>query len=284
MAASRLATLFSQRQLGAIKAIVVFVLGVAASGVLGVVWDRNTDYQLWVIGGALLIIACACIAFELAILGEIERLDERHRFRIDFHSAIETGQDHVHDQARAFLGKADLKGGCEIFAVNSYLEAGDSDKARGDTEKTDSIRRYYQKIEELAKQGAKYTRVVQLPTDVSFDEWMATAKPHYRDHYNKMLDLQDQLNHVRLVSAKQRFPLSFVLIANEKGHDYLIWQMDDQTPGDSLSKLHLHGIFTLEDPDRQVVNHFKWCFEELRSERVAAGVPAAATSATTPDS
>lgn len=202
------------------------------------------------------------------ILRRIELLDRRHRLRIEFVAARQSGApDAVHRRARAFLDHAELKDGCEIFGVNSYLEA----TSHGDDE-TDAIREYYATIETLAKRGAHYTRVVQLPSALAskpYSKWAAKTKQHYKSHFDNVLTMRQggDLQFCDLLQAKSRFPLSFLLIRNANGSHYLIWQVDEQIEeGDqNQPRFRLHGIFLVEDPDRSIVDHFLACINQLRN-------------------
>ena len=199
----------------------------------------------------------------------IEDLDRRHRLRIDFVSAATRGEpDAVHSQARAFLANADIKGGCEIFGVNSYLEA----TSHGDQE-TDAIRAYYGTIEKLAVDGARYTRVVQLPNELAaapYEEWATKTKAHYKDHFENVLAMHADQNvqSAYLLQVRSRFPLSFLLIKNANGSHYLIWQVDEQIheEGQDGAAFRLHGIFLVEDPDRKIASHFLRCIDQLRND------------------
>ena len=201
------------------------------------------------------------------VFRRVEELDRRHRLRIDFVSATMSGDsDAVHNRATAFLDNADVRNRCEIFAVNSYLEA-TTDGAR----ETESTRDYYSTIEQLVADGARYMRVVQLPEEMarlSYEQWAGQTKDHYKVHFDNVLKMQDNVQFAQLVQTRPRFPLSFLLIRNTDGSNYLIWQVDEQIPESEQGRasFRLHGIFLVEDPDCEVVNHFLWCVDQLRQK------------------
>lgn len=179
-------------------------------------------------------------------------------------SATRSGQsDAVHLRARAFLDKADIKSGCEIHAVNTHLEATTSS-----ANETPAIREYYSRLEQLVEEGARYKRIIQLSREMAnapYDRWVTETKEHYRQHFSRVLELQDMGKSAQLWQALPRFPLSFVLIQNTNGSNYLIWQVDEQVleSPQGQAKFRLHGIFLVEDPDREVTSHFLWYCDQL---------------------
>ena len=201
----------------------------------------------------------------------VEQLDRRNRLRIDFVSAGRSDEpDVVHIQARAFLDHADKDS--EIFGVNSYLEA-----TSGEPHETAAVGEYYATLATLAASGARYTRIVQLPKDMAaapYEQWTKATKEHYMTHFDNVLEMRDDkdVKSAELIQVRFRFPLSFLLIQNANGTNYLIWQVDEQTKEAMQGKpnFKLHGIFLLEDPDKNIVDHFVWCVNQLRN----AGKPA----------
>lgn len=208
---------------------------------------------------AIVVHAAADTGLLEKVIHDVKQLDERHRLRIRFVPADEP--DAVHSQARDFLSKADIKGGCQIFGVNSYLEA----TSRFNSDSDAAIRRYYEKIESIAGSLAgtdgRYTRVVQLPPELEkepYHTWVEKVKDHYKNHFQNVIEMRAKGTSVDLLRVKSRYHLSFLLIQNNAGSNYLIWQMDEQMPADEdgEARFRLHGIFLVEDPDRSITGHF----------------------------
>ena len=194
------------------------------------------------------------------VIRRINQLDSHHRLRIDFVAAgQESAPDAVHSRAKEFLEKA--RPGCEIFGVNSYLEA----TSHGDRE-TEAIRAYYETIEGLATHNARYTRVIQLPTGLAgkpYSVWAKEVKAHYKEHFDNIIAMRDD-DHVGsadLLQVQSRFPLSFLLIRNNDGSHYLIWQIDEQIQDE---RFRMHGIFLVEDLDLDIARNFLRWIDELR--------------------
>lgn len=258
----------SKRQWNAIKSSYILVAGLVLGKLYSLLVNRtetSTDFAILFVLMILVLAVVFLFALNLDILGTVEELDSRHRLRIDFVPAVESDSyDIVHEKAKSFLDNSDAKKGCQILAVNSYLEA--SSTVDSQTGSSDFAGQYYRKIEELVREGAMYSRIVQLPEGLTFSEWVNSTKRHYKNHFNEIIKMQSAARQaVLLMSSKARFPLSFLLIKNKNGTNYLIWQIDEQATGSAsgLPQFQLHGIFLVEDPDRKIVDHFDWCFNQL---------------------
>ena len=228
-------------------ATLIFVFAVGAVVLLLVFAVRRLDKVTETIGGVLL------------------RIEYMHVGVT--HHGLKTTEGLVHRRAAEEVRKA--RHSVDVFT--SYLleeDCPDEDDraARGE---------YFKALIAAATRegtGIKYRRLVQASSDRELAEELGEHAQLYLKHLIEMRRLDGATGsdvHVRYIDRRR--PTTFVIIDNE----LLLWQVNEIR---SDHRMEMHGVFVVEDPHGELIQHFRaefdryWDGPDARPLKLSSGL------------
>jgi hypothetical protein len=201
------------------------------------------------------------------ILQRLEELNEKTRLTIQFFSVDEYEEEKIYEEGRKIIEKTREDGKAKIIAVNSFVELfQDSEKQKDKTQRQSYFRALEKKI-----RYADYYRILQLEKkdmDIKIGDWVSLS---YKEHFRKMAMRRDKdIKHrreIRLDAVPAKYPTTFIMIDNQEGGSYLIWQINEHVySNDRVTKtVKMQGSFIITDPDQQIIKHFRAWFNKLQN-------------------
>ncbi|MBD2704860.1 hypothetical protein IC229_29785 [Spirosoma sp. BT702] len=200
---------------------------------------------------------------------KLEEVKNAKRLSIKYVSIDDAYGKDLYAEARDFVNH--IQEGAEVIAINSFVEVFEESK---DTGKEEYRKKYLEDIEK--KFGRiNYHRIIQLSStdyvELRKNSLGLDAKilGNYKDHYIKILTSRDDKHtndkQMQLSVTIAKYPISFVVITNPDGINYLIWQINEHVPNSTDGAIRLTGVFLIIDPDEQIVKYFKRWFNHLYS-------------------
>ena len=106
--------------------------------------------------------------------------------------------------------------------------------------------------------GVSYIRIMQLPDGKKYSEVYNNEDKNLSKHINDILALKqnDKNISIGLLKAPMKSLTTFVLIDEKK----LIWSIDEI---DNKGLHRMRGIFLIEDPRREITQHFRLLFDNV---------------------
>jgi hypothetical protein len=184
---------------------------------------------------------------------DVKELQSRVGITIKYVDRERDGRGTVYRKAREVVEKAKERIWVLTF-INEREHTGAKD------EKTDpEIDEYYETLLDRAiNGGVPYRRIVQVQAGQTVGQAIQNAG--YLKHFHRMLDVQESNPNLQisLQKAPTRRLTTFVLIDST----HLLWQINEILPSGTWQ---MHGIFIIDDPRREITQHFESFFEAMRS-------------------
>jgi hypothetical protein len=228
----------------------------------------------WVVAFIVLCFASIVLMIRYVVY-QVDDLHRKNRIRIQYYSSSDlSGADRIYHEPRKLIEQIPEDGTSKIIAVNSFVEI----FQESDDPKAEEFRSTYFRAIEKKLGKVDYHRILQLNypiyqstqniNQIKNDVFTNRIAKNYKEHFAKIIEFRDSgkfQSEIRLDRVNAKYPMAFIIIENKEGTNYLLWQINEHinTSNGLSNAFKLTGVFLIEDPDQQIIRHFKAWFNQL---------------------
>jgi len=232
-----------------LKSIIILIVGAVIGTIVNSVFNKS-DYSTFQIVLCLVFICLALMTYMIyETLKNIIELRNRVGIKITF--IDKTSQNLYKKTTKAVESATE-----SILILNSAHES-DVENKNLENERDRDEKEYFQSLISSAKhRGVSYIRIMQIPDGKACSDIFKKKDKNLTDHINEILELKNKNKNVNigLLKAPMISLTTFALI-DESTMLWSVYEINNQ----GIQKMR--GIFLIEDPRREITQHFKTLFD-----------------------
>jgi len=246
-----------------LKSIVILIIGAVLGSIVSLIFSKSdvntiftrSDYSYFQIVICLVFI---CLALMTYMIYETLKytIELRHRVGIKITFIDRNNQNLYKKTTKAIEAATE-----SILILNSAHDDmfSDEDKKCIEAERDHDEKEYFQSlITSAIHRGVSYIRIMQIPDGKLYSEVFNKKDKNLTDHIYELLELKKKNKNLNigLLKAPMKSLTTFALI----DESIMLWSVNEIN-NDGIQKMR--GIFLIEDPRREITQHFKSLFDTV---------------------